>query len=89
MNKIFINKKGFATYVGVLIPFGSYYENSKFKGVAHFIEHMMFKATKNRTKKEINNTIYAVGGDLNAYTCEEQTFYHAIVANQYKIWQSM
>jgi predicted Zn-dependent peptidase len=84
MNKIFINKKGFATYVGVLIPFGSYYENSKFKGVAHFIEHMMFKATKNRTKKEINNTIEAVGGDLNAYTCEEQTFYHAIVANQYK-----
>lgn len=84
MNEIFINKKGYTTFVGVLIPFGSYYENPKFKGVAHFIEHMMFKATKNRTKKEINNAIEGVGGDINAYTCEEQTFYHAIVANKYK-----
>jgi predicted Zn-dependent peptidase len=84
MNEIFINKKGFATFVGVLIPFGSYYEDSKVKGIAHFIEHMTFKATKYRTKKQINESIEGVGGDINAYTCEEQTFYHAIVANKYK-----
>ena len=84
MNEIRINKKGLATLVGVLIPIGSYYENALEKGISHFIEHMCFKGTTSRNRKEINNAIEGVGGDLNAYTGEEVTFYHATVANNHK-----
>ena len=44
-------------------------------GVAHLLEHMAFKGTKNRTALEIAETIENVGGDINAYTSKEITAY--------------
>ena len=56
--------------------FGAAYENEKEKGIAHFLEHLAFKGTKNRTAEEISRAIEKVGGDFNAFTSEEKTFYH-------------
>ena len=46
-------------------------------GVAHFIEHLLFKQTERRSTQQILNYIEAVGGDLNAYTTKEYTCIHA------------
>ena len=84
MNKIQINKKGNSTFIMAFVPFGSYYEDLKEKGVAHFIEHMCFKGTETRTRKDIDRAIEGRGGDINAFTDYEITAYHCTVANQYK-----
>ena len=84
MNKVYINSKGNATLVMVMIPTGSYYEEERVKGISHFVEHMMFKGTHNRSRTDIQNAIEGVGGDLNAFTDTEITCYWAKVANKYK-----
>jgi len=84
MNKIFVNSKGNATLVMVMIPTGSYYEDEKIKGISHFIEHLCFKGSPTRTRKDIDSAIEGVGGDINAYTDTEVTCYWAKVANRYK-----
>jgi len=53
--------------------FGSGYENEKAKGIAHFIEHSVFKRTKTRTQQEIAREIEKKGGEWNAFTAEEET----------------
>ncbi len=65
--------------VGVWIDAGSRYENEKNNGAAHFLEHMAFKGTKNRTQKQLEVEIENIGGHLNAYTSREQTVYYARV----------
>jgi len=58
------------------IKFGSGHESIKLKGLAHFIEHAVFKATKTRDAKQITSTIEKVGGDINAFTAEEFTAFY-------------
>jgi len=65
--------------VGIWIDAGSAYETEKNNGVAHFLEHMAFKGTKNRTREMIEKEIENMGGTLNAYTSREQTVYYAKV----------
>lgn len=65
--------------VGVWIDAGSRYETDKNNGAAHFLEHMAFKGTKNRTQKQLELEIENLGGHLNAYTSREQTVYYAKV----------
>jgi processing peptidase subunit beta len=65
--------------VGVWIDAGSVYEDAKTNGVAHFLEHMAFKGTKNRSKEALEVEIENMGGSLNAYTSREQTVYYAKV----------
>ena len=84
MNIIKIRKEGTATFVGCLIPIGSHYEANNIKGISHFIEHMCFKGSPTMTRKDIDSAIEGVGGDINAYTSEEVTFYHCTIANRYK-----
>jgi len=62
--------------VGVWIDSGSRYETEETNGVAHFLEHMAFKGTKNRTKEKLEIEIENMGGTLNAYTSREQTVYY-------------
>ena len=59
----------------VSVKFGSEYEPENLKGVSHFIEHLVFKGTKNRTLKEISDEVEKKGGILNAFTSEEITSY--------------
>jgi mitochondrial-processing peptidase subunit beta len=63
----------------VWIDAGSRYETAQNNGAAHFLEHMAFKGTKNRTQKQLEVEIENMGGHLNAYTSREQTVYYAKV----------
>ncbi len=63
--------------VGLLIATGGRYENKKNKGAAHFLEHILFKGSKNYSCEEIKELIEGVGGALNAFTAEETTCYFA------------
>jgi predicted Zn-dependent peptidase len=55
--------------------FGAIFEDSKIKGVAHFIEHLLFTGTKTRTHEDISREIEKRGGILNAFTWHEVTSY--------------
>ncbi|QQT27479.1 M16 family metallopeptidase [Sphingobacterium spiritivorum] len=71
------------THTCLLINAGSRdEENGKF-GVAHFIEHLLFKQTERRNTNQILNRLETVGGDLNAYTTKEYTCIHASILNPY------
>lgn len=61
----------------VVINCGSRDESSSKQGLAHFIEHMLFKGTTSKSLYQILNRMEVVGGDLNAYTSKEQTCIHA------------
>lgn len=63
--------------IGVFIDAGSVYENDKNNGTAHFLEHMAFKGTANRTQQQIELEVENMGAQLNAYTSREQTVYIA------------
>lgn len=53
--------------------FGGAYEDSKIKGIAHVIEHLLFTGTKTRTHEDISREIEKKGGVLNAFTAHEVT----------------
>ena len=55
--------------------FGAAYEESKIKGIAHFIEHLLFTGTKTRSHEDISREIEKKGGVLNAFTSHEVTSY--------------
>lgn len=63
--------------IGVWVAVGSRHENEVNNGAAHFIEHMLFKGTPNRSPKQIVAEIEGLGGYLNAYTSEDHTCYYA------------
>lgn len=65
--------------VGVWVDVGSRDEGPTVAGAAHFLEHLLFKATPTRTAVEIAQSIDAVGGELNAFTAKEHTCYYAHV----------
>ncbi|HYF82969.1 MAG TPA: pitrilysin family protein [Clostridia bacterium] len=65
--------------IGIWVKVGSRYENFENNGISHFIEHMLFKGTKNRSAKEIANSIDKIGGQLNAFTSKECTCFYAKV----------
>lgn len=62
--------------VGIWVGTGSRNENPHNNGISHFIEHMLFKGTANRTAKEIAESIDAIGGQINAFTGKECTCYY-------------
>ncbi|MEM7444469.1 MAG: pitrilysin family protein [Pseudomonadota bacterium] len=65
--------------LGVWVGAGTRYEAREVNGVAHLLEHMVFKGTRRRDAKQIAEEIEAVGGHLNAYTSRETTAYYAKV----------
>ncbi|MBE7093041.1 MAG: insulinase family protein [Clostridiales bacterium] len=69
--------------VGFWIGAGCYAETENNSGISHFIEHMLFKGTKNRTAMEIANCIDSLGGQLNAFTSKECTCYYVNILNEH------
>ena len=65
--------------LGVWVESGSRYESSANNGVAHFIEHMLFKGTEKRSAFDIASAIDSVGGVMNAFTGKELTSFYAKV----------
>lgn len=68
-------------HCGVFVNAGSRDENKDERGVAHFLEHALFKGTKKRKAFHILNRLDVVGGELNAYTTKEETVVYASVLN--------
>ena len=71
------------TYVGVAIDAGTRDELPDESGMAHFVEHLLFKGTKRRRAWHIINWLESVGGQLDAYTTKEETYIYATVPNEY------
>lgn len=65
--------------VGVWVGVGSRDEGRSVAGAAHFLEHLLFKATPTRSAVDIAQAVDAVGGELNAFTTREHTCYYAHV----------
>ena len=70
-------------HCGFMINAGSRDENDDNNGIAHFIEHTVFKGTDKRKSHHILRRIENVGGELNAYTTREKTCYYASSLKQY------
>ncbi len=68
---------GKAAWCGLIIGVGSRDENPEEEGIAHFIEHVIFKGTEKRKAYHILSRIEDVGGELNAYTTKEDTCIYA------------
>lgn len=71
------------SHFGVLINTGSRDEEAEEQGIAHFIEHVIFKGTTTRKAFHILNRIEDVGGELNAYTTKEETAVYATFLSEY------
>lgn len=69
-----------AVHAGVNI--GSLFEEEDEKGIAHFIEHMLFKGTKLRTNEKLNSDLENLGGEYNAYTDFNSTVFSASILNE-------
>ena len=68
---------GLVGHCGLMINVGSRNETNSEHGIAHFIEHVLFKGTKKRKAYHILSRLEDVGGELNAYTTKEETAIHA------------
>ena len=71
------------SYCGMIINAGSRDEAENEQGMAHFVEHLLFKGTKKRRSGHIINRLENVGGELNAYTSKEETVVYAAVLNEH------
>ncbi len=65
-------------WCGLAVNAGSRDELDGQYGLAHFVEHTIFKGTKRRSSTRINNRMEQVGGELNAYTTKESTMLYCI-----------
>ncbi len=75
---IFSAIKGMGTSaVGVFVNVGARYENNSTKGIAHFLEHIVFKGSKKYSYKKIKEEIEGRGGILNGFTSQEVTGYYS------------
>ena len=69
--------------LGVWIKTGSRRETSQENGISHFIEHMLFKGTKNRSAEEIARSVDSIGGGLDAFTAKEMVSYNTKVLDEH------
>jgi predicted Zn-dependent peptidase len=69
--------------IGIWVATGSRDEPSEFNGVAHFIEHLLFKGTGHRNALQIAREIDSLGGILNAFTGREYVCYYAKVLHRF------
>ena len=70
-------------YVGIMIGAGTRHEQPNENGMAHYIEHCLFKGTQHYTARQIINHIEGIGGEINAYTTKEETTFYAATLNNH------
>src|SRR5271169_6799293 len=69
--------------VGIWICAGSREETQHDTGISHFIEHMVFKGTKNRSAEQIARSVDSIGGGLDAFTSKELVSYNVKVLDEH------
>ena len=65
--------------IGVWLMRGSRHESDERSGIAHFVEHMLFKGTDTRSAEDIAQSIDSIGGQLDAFTAKEYASYYVKV----------
>ncbi len=65
---ITIKKDTQISSINIGVKVGALNESLNEKGISHYIEHMLFKGTENRTFQKLNDDLEALGGEYNAYT---------------------
>lgn len=70
------------SHCGLFIDSGSRDESENEIGLAHLLEHMLFKGTRKRNVHQVLNRLEVVGGDLNAYTTKDKTCIYATIVNE-------
>jgi len=76
-------QRGGVAHLGVIVNAGSRDEQEDQQGLAHFIEHLIFKGTEKRTNYQVLSRLENVGADLNAYTTKEDTSVYASIQGRY------
>jgi predicted Zn-dependent peptidase len=69
--------------IGVWLTRGSRHESDERSGIAHFVEHMLFKGTDTRTAEDIAQSIDSIGGQLDAFTAKEYASYYIKVLDEH------
>jgi predicted Zn-dependent peptidase len=69
--------------IGVWLTRGSRHESAEQSGIAHFVEHMLFKGTGTRTAEDIAQAIDSIGGQLDAFTAKEYASYYIKVLDEH------
>jgi predicted Zn-dependent peptidase len=71
-----------STAVGVWVKEGGRSEPGRYKGIAHFMEHLLFKGSRRYSYRKIKEEVEGKGGQLNGFTAQEATCYYARVLNR-------
>src|SRR5213592_3406000 len=69
--------------IGVWLTRGSRHERAPQSGIAHFVEHMLFKGTATRSAEDIAQEIDSIGGQLDAFTAKEYASYYVKVLDEH------
>ena len=69
--------------IGVWLMRGSRHESDERSGIAHFVEHMLFKGTDTRSAEDIAQAIDSIGGQLDAFTAKEYASYYIKVLDEH------
>jgi predicted Zn-dependent peptidase len=69
--------------IGVWLARGSRHETAERSGIAHFVEHMLFKGTDTRSAEDIAQAIDSIGGQLDAFTAKEYASYYIKVLDEH------
>lgn len=72
-----ISPDAYSSAYAFFVRTGARDETAAISGVSHFLEHMVFKGSANRTAAEVNRDLDDLSSDTNAFTSEEQTVYYA------------
>jgi len=82
---VYLQKSSVVGHFGVTILAGSRYELPEEEGLAHFLEHCIFKGTNKRKSFHVLSRLDSVGGELNAYTTKEEICFYASFTNQHTV----
>lgn len=82
---VYLQKPSVVGHFGVTILAGSRYELPEEEGLAHFLEHCIFKGTSKRRSFHVLSRLDSVGGELNAYTTKEEICFYASFTNQHTV----
>jgi predicted Zn-dependent peptidase len=80
---VYLHAPAQVAHLGVTVLGGTRFEQPEEDGLAHFLEHCIFKGTKNRKTFHILSRLDSVGGELNAYTAKEEICVYASFTNNH------
>ena len=69
--------------IGIWIKTGSRNEDPQWNGISHFVEHMVFKGTKNRSAEDIARQVDSIGGNMDAFTAKECICFNVKVLDEH------